>query len=228
MSKISCIIAAHNEEPRIGNVLKAISGHHLVSEIIVVDDGSRDGTVDVVKKFSGVRLIALEKNRGKSNAVAEGLKEAKGKFIFTLDADLEGLTPKNIADLLEPVATGQADVSISLRGNSPWIDRVIGLDYISGERVFPRSYVSDRIEDIKKLPRFGLEVFFNRIIINKEARIKIVYWEKVRSPMKFEKDKRGKLSGVWGDVKMIGNIMQVISPLEVAYQFAAMTKLKVK
>ncbi len=165
MKKVSCIIPTYNEGPRIGSVLEAVIGHPLVDEIIVVDDASTDGTKDFVSKFENINLVVHEKNKGKSVAVCSGVKQSSGEFIFLLDADLVGLKDFDITQLIDPVLSGKADVSISLRRNTPKFWRLIGIDYISGERVLPRKILSDNLEKISLLSRFGLEVFMNKIII---------------------------------------------------------------
>ena len=226
MIKVSCIIPAYNEELRIGTVLRAVYEHPLIDEIIVVDDGSQDRIEDVVKKFEGVQLIIHEKNKGKSQTVVDGIVQSKGDIIFLLDADLIGLTPKDISDLIEPVLSRQADISISLRKNSPWISRKIGLDFISGERVFSRRLVQDHLNEMQKLARFGLEVYLNKLIIKNKYRIKVVFWKDVISLWKYKKS--GLFSGLKGDFFMVLDVLRTISVFEVIYQFVKMSFLKVK
>ena len=225
MHKVSCVIAAYNEAPRIGGVLRAVTGHPLLNEIIVVDDGSKDNTAGAARTFKNVRLISHDKNQGKSKAVHTGLTQAKGDVIFLLDADLVGLTAENITDILNPVLNNLADVGISMRRNSPWIDRILGIDYISGERVFSKALIEKHLDEIYKLPNFGLEVFLNRIIIKNKCRIKVAYWENVISPLKSKKI--GLISGIKSDIRMISDILKVISIFEVIYQFTQMLRLKV-
>ena len=226
MIKVSCIIPAYNEELRIGTVLRAVYEHPLIDEIIVVDDGSQDRIEDVVKKFEGVQLIIHEKNKGKSQTVVDGIVQSKGDIIFLLDADLIGLTPKDISDLIEPVLSRQADISISLRKNSPWISRKIGLDFISGERVFSRRLVQDHLNEMKKLARFGLEVYLNKLIIKNKYRIKVVFWKDVISLWKYKKS--GLFPGLRGDFFMVLDVLRTISIFEVIYQFVKMSFLKVE
>ncbi|MDP3004025.1 MAG: glycosyltransferase family 2 protein [Candidatus Azambacteria bacterium] len=226
MSKISCIIPAYNEEPRIGAVLRAVYEHPLIDEIIVVDDGSKDRTEDVVKKFKGVQLIVHEKNKGKSQTVVDGIVRSKGDLIFLLDADLIGLTPKDISDLIEPVLSHKADISISLRKSSSWISRKIGFDFISGERVFSRGLVQDHLNEIQKLPHFGLEVYLNKLIIKNKYRIKVVFWKDVISL--WPRKKSGPLLGLKGFFLMSLDILRTISIFEVVRQFVKMSFLKVK
>jgi len=225
MPKISCIIAAYNEEPRIENILKAAVNHPLISEIIVVDDGSKDNTKAAVKKYDSVRLIEHKKNAGKNQAVVTGISASTGDFIFLLDADLTNLTPKNITDLIKPVLSNKADISISLRKNAPYIYKKIGLDFISGERVFPKKLVENRLEGIKKIKGYGLEVYLNKLLIKNNYKIKVVEWENVLSPWKYKKV--GLISGIIGEIKMSLQILKTISIFEVIYQIKKMISLKI-
>ncbi|HEX9503672.1 MAG TPA: glycosyltransferase family 2 protein [Patescibacteria group bacterium] len=226
MDKISCIIAAFNEYDRIAKVLQAVHNHPKLSEVIVVDDGSIDHTDEVVRQFPNIRLIKQPKNQGKSMAVFTGINNATGNIIFLLDADLVGLTAENITDMVDPVLSGQADIAISIRKNSPWFDRMVGIDYISGERVFLKKLIQGHLNEIPKLRAFGLEVFLNRLIIKNKYRIKIVPMMNVISPLKYKKS--GFMAGVKGDFNMMRDIFKTVSVLEAGMQYVRMTRLKVK
>lgn len=225
MSKVSCIISAYNEGSRIGKVLDAVCNHPLLGEALVVDDGSEDNTQLVVKKYENVRLIIHEKNKGKNQAILTGINNTSGDFIFLLDADLMGMTTEDITALIKPVIQDRADVSISLRKNAPFMYRKIGLDFISGEKVFPRKMISGQLEEIKGLSSYGIEVFLNKYIINNNYRLKVVKWDNVRNPWKYEKN--GLISGVWGDIKMTFHILKTISIFSFFYQITKMISLKV-
>ncbi|MFZ2072575.1 MAG: glycosyltransferase family 2 protein [Minisyncoccia bacterium] len=226
MKTISCIIPTYNEENRIEGVLKAVIRHPLINEIIVVDDGSADNTQNVVKKYQDVSLIIHPKNRGKSAAVSTGIKKSTGDFILLLDADLIGLTQANITSSVEPVLQGIADVTISLRKNTPGFWKKIGLDYISGERVLPRKILSDSLEKIESLPGFGLESFMNKKIISNKFRIKVVTWNNVISP--YKATKYGMWTGIKGEIKMWTDIAKTIGFWGPFYQIIKMLRLKVK
>jgi glycosyltransferase involved in cell wall biosynthesis len=154
--KISCIICAFNEARRIGAVLAIATAHPLLDEVIVVDDGSTDETAEVARSFPSVRLIAQAQNRGKSCAMAAGIAAAANEYLMLLDADLKGLVADDIAALAEPVLSRRADVSISLRRNSLLIYRAIGIDFVSGERVIRKDLLSEALNEMRGLPRFGI------------------------------------------------------------------------
>lgn len=226
MKNISCIIPAYNESARIENILKAASGHPLIDELIVVNDASSDGTSDVVKKYKDVFLIEHKKNQGKSRAIVSGVKASTGKYLFFLDADLIGLTADNITNLIQPVTSGVADISISLRKNAPGFYRKIGIDFISGERVFPRELISGHLDEIEKISGYGLETFMNKLIIKNNYRIKIVPWNNVLSPWKSWKV--GKIRGLWGEIKMSLEILRTEPLFGIIRMIVKMRSLRVK
>lgn len=227
MPRVTCIIPAYNEAARIGKVLEAACAHPLINEVIVVDDASTDGTAAVVRKFPSVRFLSHAANRGKSAALHSGyaaMEGASDAFVLFLDADLVGLTPENLTDLITPVLDGSADVGISLRGNCPWVWRMIGIDYISGERVMKRDLLAPYMEGVSRLSGFGFEVFLNRLIIRERKRIRVASWKNVGSPYKLQKF--GFFKGVRADWRMMRDIFKTVSPFEAVGQIVAMIRLR--
>jgi len=109
---LSVVIPVYNEENNIREILKRVQAAKLAKEILVVDDGSKDGTRTILKKLDGkgkVRVIYHEKNQGKGAAVISGLKAAKGEILLIQDADLE-YDPRDYPALLKPIEEGLADV----------------------------------------------------------------------------------------------------------------------
>lgn len=223
MNKISCIICAYNEAPRIAAVLAAATAHAGLAEVIVVDDCSTDDTVEVVKRFPGVTLVSLPKNGGKSRAMVQGLKVAQGDLIMLLDADLFNITQEDITALAAPVLAGRADVSISLRKNAFAIHHAIGLDFTSGERVIPHSLLADVLDKIDKLPEFGIESYMNQLIIERHMRMAVVKWAEVTHMRKAQK--YGWVRGTLSDLGMAVDVLRLVSPWAVIKMNHAMLKL---
>ena len=226
MTALSCIVPAFNEATRIGAVLEALRGHPALAEVIVVDDGSTDGTDAVAGAMPGVTLLRQPRNSGKTAALAAGIAAARAPHLMFLDADLQGLRPDHVTALAAPVLAGRADVAISLRGNAPGLWHRLGIDYISGERVLPRAMLAGRLHELDGLPRFGFEVWLNRIWIGSGGGVAVVPWPEVRSPLKSEK--RGRWAGMRDDARMMGDIFQSVGVLQTVGQIAALRRLRVR
>jgi len=110
--KLSVIIPVYNEVESIQVILKRVWEQNLAHEIVVVDDGSKDGTRDVLKELDGkdgVRVILHDRNKGKGAAVRTGMAAALGDVLLIQDADLE-YDPRDYPALLKPINEGIADV----------------------------------------------------------------------------------------------------------------------
>jgi glycosyltransferase involved in cell wall biosynthesis len=214
----ACLIPAYNEAARIGGVLSAVLGHPLIGDVLVVDDGSSDGTAGVARSL-GARVLDMPRNGGKTAALAAGIAALDTSHLVLIDGDLRGLRPQHLTRLVAPVQDGFADVTISLRGNAPLVWRLIGADYISGERVLPRALLLPLLGDLPRLPRFGFEVFLNEAILRAGLEPAVVPWPDVASPSKAAK--RGLIRGLRADLGMLSDIFRTMPPNRVAVQIAA-------
>lgn len=118
---MSVVVPAFNEESRINRLIETVRSYvdstRLSWELVIVDDGSGDGTATMVERASladsRVRLVRLE-HRGKGAAVRRGLMEARGACRFMADADL-AVSIDHLPRFLEPIRAGAADVVIASR-----------------------------------------------------------------------------------------------------------------
>lgn len=209
VTDLTCLVPAYNEAARIGGVLDVLAGHPLLASVIVIDDGSTDGTADVAAA-RGVQVIRAPGNLGKTGALALGLRQVATRHVMLIDADLSGLTRQAVAALAGPVLSGAAGAAISLRGNAPRSWRLIGVDYISGERVLPVALLAGQEAALAGLPPFGFEVFLNRRMREAGLSVAIVGWPGVASPSKAAK--RGLRAGVRADIAMIRDILRAVGP----------------
>jgi len=219
---ISCIIAAHNEEERITSVLEVVSKYKKFKEIIVVDDGSKDKTSRMVRRFKNVKLISYRKNKGKTFAVIRGISASRGDFLFLLDADLIKLNNKNLDDLIQPVLKNRADVSIAILKTSFLIFKILGFDFVSGQRFFHRSLLEK--EDMSKINGYGFEPFMNKKIIKNKLRIAVVKWDNVINLRKSKK--AGFFKGVWQDYIAVWHTARVSGIFGMLRQMFFMPSLK--
>src|SRR5215831_10883669 len=107
--KLSILIPAYNEGQTIAEVLRRIAETHVDAEIVVVDDGSTDGTRDVLRSRHDMTVIFHERNAGKGAAIRTGLGYVTGEVVIVQDADLE-YSPQDYPVLLAPILSGDADV----------------------------------------------------------------------------------------------------------------------
>ncbi|MFG3689058.1 glycosyltransferase family 2 protein [Micromonospora sp. NPDC047740] len=111
--KLSILMPVYNEEERIADALKQALAvdYPCEIELVVVDDGSRDGTAEVLGRVDDARLrvITHKRNAGKGAAIKTAVDNAEGDYLVILDADLE-YDPQDIPRLLEPVLDGRATV----------------------------------------------------------------------------------------------------------------------
>src|SRR3989338_11220099 len=117
MLKLSVIIPAYNEKNTIEELIRRVKAVNLGSvekEIIVVDDGSGDGTREILKQIPGIHYIFHEKNLGKGGAMKTGFKAATGDLLIPQDADLE-YDPNDYQAMIAPILRGEAEVTNGVR-----------------------------------------------------------------------------------------------------------------
>ena len=181
---LSVVIPAYNEENRLGPTLETIKGYlagrDYTSEVLVVDNGSRDRTSEVARE-AGVEVME-ERRRGKGAAVRTGMLAARGEYVLFSDADLS--TPiEEVEKLLAELGAG-ADVAIASRGlpesnlvkRQPWYREFVGragnvlvrmmavggiADTQCGFKLFPRE-IAQRVFPAQRLTgaAFDVEVLF--------------------------------------------------------------------
>lgn len=114
--KLSVVMPVYNEVASIREIVKRVQALPHAKEIIIVDDGSLDGTRDILRELAGgeVRVFFHATNRGKGAALRTGFAHIRGDVAVVQDADLE-YNPRDIPALLAPIERGEADVVFGSR-----------------------------------------------------------------------------------------------------------------
>lgn len=162
---VSVIIPSYNEANTIKELLKRVQAENIASEIIIIDDGSTDGTREILETYSGeepFKIILHEFNQGKGAAVRTGIQNAKGDVIIIQDADLE-YNPREYKKLLEPIEEGLAEV-------------VYGSRFLGG----PRRPTMFWHMVANKLLTFMTNILYNNILTDMETGYKVFLREVVQ------------------------------------------------
>ncbi len=210
--EIAAIIPAYNEEKTVGNVITALKKSNQVNRIIVVSDGSEDGTVDSALQYEDIEVIELLDNRGKGGAIKAGLERCAEEIILILDADLIGLSTEHIEALLKPVKDGEVLMSVGIfeqgRVTTDIAQKVA--PFLSGQRALKRELLED-ISDLD-LSRFGIEVALHQYVEDNEIEAAVVHLSDLTHVMKEEK--LGFSKGILARVKMYWEILKYVTRID--------------
>ena len=156
--KVSVIIPVYNEKSTIEEILRRVKAEEIATEILVIDDGSIDGTREILENLeqdSQLRVILHDRNRGKGAAVRTGFQNAAGEVFLIQDADLE-YDPRDYPSMIRPIAEGIADV-------------VYGSRFLGG----PRRTVMFWHMVANKLLTFMTNLLYNTILSDMETGYKV-------------------------------------------------------
>ncbi len=178
MEGLSVIMPAYNEAERVINSLresiKIFKSIKMPFEVIVINDGSKDNTAKLVRKFSkknkSVKLVSYRKNKGKGYALRHAFKYTKMDLITFIDADLE-LHPEQLRNFLKIMGKNNCDVVIGSKRHPdsklyyPWHRKFLSYSYYLLNRVLFGLPLKDTQAGLKLFKKKVLDDVFPRIVI---------------------------------------------------------------
>jgi len=159
----TAIVCAYNEKKTIAGILETLVKCNELDEIIVVNDGSTDGTSKILGEFNvydKLRIIELMENRGKGFAMAEGITNAKNNLLVFIDADLTNFKIEYIQQLIQPLLEEKANMVIGQPTENIIDYRLNPFISLAGERALYRNDVLTLVEQMRET-RFGVETLIN-------------------------------------------------------------------
>lgn len=162
---ISVVVPAYNEAQWLPATLDQLLATGLPDEVIVVDDGSTDGTWETLAAYRD-RVVTLRhpRNRGKGAALATGIRHTQGEIVVFCDAHLKGLKPFHVLALVLPLVETDVRVVLGLdvpTGLSPAMLRPLPLFMLTGQRAYFREDLLPLVDDMEALG-YGVETFLFR------------------------------------------------------------------
>ncbi len=180
---ISAIIPIYNEEKNLANFLQSLSTFMNIDEIICVNDGSQDHSLEILNQYSQqIQIIHFQSNKGKGSALAAGIKAAQGDIVIFLDADLINLNYQHIQVLIDPLLEDQATAVVGYCKSSETHLNLV--EFISGQRAYYKKDLLPYLAEMESM-RYGIEMYLNSLFHPSD--VTFVPLMRLRSVYKFEK-----------------------------------------
>lgn len=209
--KVAVIVPAYNEEATIKGVLtplREVENRGMIDEIIVVGSGSTDRTTQISRAL-GVKVVDSGQRTGKGEAMKEGVKVTKAEVIVFIDADLIGLTPEHISQLIKPILKDEADMVVGIRdrvGETPlFLLKIDPLLAFGGERASKREIFENLPERFSR----GFEIETAMNFYCQVNRLLVRYVKLKGLKMVIKERKYGWLKGFSERVKMQWQMLRI-------------------
>ena len=207
---IDVVMPARDEAPTVAANVAAARGCQHVREVIVVDDGSTDGTADLAAA-AGAKVVRRDGSSGsKAHAMRAGVDASDAGAILFVDADCTGLTSAHLDAIVQPFVDGEATMSIGAFDYGWfWNPMVVRWPPLSGERIIPR-WVFDAIPK-EKLDGYTIEVRINEVIAEGHHPTTVRTMKGVSHRTK--RDKHGTVEGYRRTYWMYRELLRMLRPV---------------
>lgn len=173
-NRVVCVVPVYNESDVIKETIKKLDTIRLIDEIVIVNDGSEDNSLDVLEKL-GKRVISYEKNMGKGYAIKRAMEELDYGYLMLVDGDL-GRSSGEVYRLLDPILRSEADFTVARfpeakkvtkkKGGFGLVKKLAknGVRFFTGQEIESslsgqRVYKKEVLDSIDYIPnRYGIEV----------------------------------------------------------------------
>jgi glycosyltransferase involved in cell wall biosynthesis len=203
---VDCVVPARDEAQTVTAVVRACRGCRYVREVIVVDDGSSDGTADAAQA-AGAKVVRREASDGgsKGMAMGAGVDASDAEAILFVDADCVGLTSAHLDAICAPVVEGRAAMSLGTFDYGPLNWLVLRLPPTTGERILPR-WLFEALPPSKR-QGYTIEIFINEVVT--EARLPISSRTMRGVTHRTKRDKLGLVAGYRASWKMFRQLWKL-------------------
>ena len=172
---IVAIVPAYNEVATVQSVVCTLISSDLFADVVVIDDGSNDGTAEMAAS-AGATVLRSPYNMGKAQAMLHAVDHTNSQYVMFCDADLIGLTVAHVRSLVVPVINRRCDMTVGLRDRGAVVNGAMHyLPLIGGERVVRRDVLAT-------IPREKFTGFGAEIMINAAHRTHKMYVQRVLLP----------------------------------------------
>jgi polyisoprenyl-phosphate glycosyltransferase len=212
MKSVSAIIPAYNESERILTVLQVLKDVEFLEDIFVVDDGSKDHTVDIVKAYQPsdprIQIILHTSNLGKGESIFSAYEKCTTPFLLMLDADLIGMTPLHVINLCQPVLDGKADMTLGIFQKGQWSTDFSHwiTPWLSGQRCLRAELLNCVSGEASK--GYGIETALTVLAHQMHLKVIKVPWIGMSHPP--GEIHRGSIRGLANRAKMYAQIVRAI------------------